>query len=247
MRSKIARVGVVAFGLLALIAGLTPPAQAAGTVTIAFVGSATIGSGLSYPCIGSGTTVDTNLCPTTKVNPPTGVLPGNPLTTLSHLGFLMASQLTLPAPWNAVPQHHIDLHHNRRTITGLSFGACVAAEVDSAKGVATDTLCSVSLPVPFPPATLPNTVAGNCGLSTGQVTADVLVLSLTYRVDVHFTALGGLLILEGHARKIGSSKTGLVVGAVAAIPPTPVTGGGTCLNKTARTFTIAGSVVGVSD
>jgi hypothetical protein len=256
MRSRFARLGMVVVGVVALVGGLTPPAQAAGILSVTFVGSATISGGLSYPCFGAtpgpaGTTtfgIDTNLCPTTKVNPPTGVLPGNPLTTLSHLGFLMATQLPLPGTFGAIPQHHIHLHHNPRTISSVVFASCGAAEADSTKPgtVATDPACT-STPVPFPPATLPNTVSGNCGLATGQVTVDVLVLSLTYRADVHFYGIGPFLFLEGHARKAGSTKTGLVVGLVAVVPPTPAdTPGQACENKTARVFNIVGSAVGVS-
>jgi hypothetical protein len=271
MRSPLARLGGVAVGLLALLGGLTPPAHATTILAAAFVGTATLTGPLGYPCVGPGGalstgTLDTALCPTTKFNLTPNAnfltLPGSTATTASHLtnptnlnrtilhlitaGVILTNPpLTLPAPFNVIPQHHPQLHHNTVGVQLVApiLNLCVPLGLNinkPGKPLTHAGLCNFGAIVT---PTLPNTVSGNCGLSTGQVTVTFTdALGQAFTLDTHFVAVGGFLFIEGHAKKVGSTQTGLVVGFVVAIPPVPGTSTQSCTNKTATTFTLVGVV-----
>jgi hypothetical protein len=253
MRSTIVRLGGVAVGLLALVGGLTPPAHATTVLAAAFVGTATLAAPFGYPCVGTGATltIDTRLCPTEgKMNNPNILAPSDPTDVLQLVrlathaaGLLTASQLTLPGALGAVPQHHIDLHHNRTTVTVTSVAnQCVDVAANVSKPGKAPThagLCSFG-PDPTPP--LSSTAAGNCGLSSGQVAVRFRdALGQDFDLDLHFLGLGGVIVFEGHSVKVTGGQRGLVVGVTLAIPPIPTVTAGSCTNKTARTFTLVGN------
>jgi hypothetical protein len=267
VRSRLVRVGGSVAALAALLGGVTPAAQATTVLSAAFVGVWTLDGPLGYPCVGTGGalstgTLDTRLCPTTKFNftpnPNPLTLPGSTATTASHLTnptqlnrtilhlitggiILTAIPLTLPGIFGAVPQHHINLHHNTRRVVGLGQILChdVGANVNKPGKAPTHAgACSFGLAV----GTLPNTAAGNCDLASGQVTVTFTdALGQAYTLDIHFIQVR-LLILEGHWRKVGTTQTGLVIGALDPVPPIPGTSTESCFNKTARTFELVGTL-----
>jgi hypothetical protein len=246
MRNRLARLGAVAVGLLALVGGLTPPAQAQTVLAAAFVGTATLQNPLGYPCLGTapigGTpTLDLRLCPATPLFGTKTVTIDNSLPLTTTVG---GTTVTTPQP-------QVKVTHGANGQTPVQLLAptlplCVDLGVNVLKGTkppAQAGLCTFGLTN----GSLPNTVSGNCGLSSGQVT--VLFTDdgvQNYTIDTHFTAVGGLLILTGHSTKAIGGTKGLVIGAVVAVPPLPLVGDGTsCLTKTAKTFTLVGVLVGV--
>jgi hypothetical protein len=250
MRSRLARLGGVAVGLLALLGGLTPPAHATTVLDAVFVGTVILASPLGYPCTPVG---DISLCPQAKTNAddnittvtPPNILPGDVNTTLLHLvtwAGLTQSPLTLPGATPVPnPTHWPDFHHNKTTIVAVNQTACQDVAVNVTKLTKAPThagACTFGLTA----NPLGNTVAGNCGLSSGQVRVTFTdFLGQQFTIDVHFVAIAGELIVEGHSTKVTGGQTGLVVGVVNATPPLP---GGTesCANKTATTFQLEGTV-----
>lgn len=237
MRARLARVGLVAVGLLALVGGLTPPAHSATYLLAEFVGEAELVAPLGYPCIGPGGTLDLGLCPHTKVDTP---LTQSPLTLLTRIG---STHVT-------TTQIYPDLHHNKTTVAAIRSTTCVdeAVNVNKASKAPTHAgLCSFTIDTTPKPGG--NTVAGNCGLSSGQVEVFFTdALGQTFHLDVHFIGLASKLVIEGHATKLTGTprQVGLVVGVVEAVPPNKTLSGTGCNNKTARLFTIVGAIATVT-
>jgi hypothetical protein len=224
MGVRLAR-AAASIGLLAGLATANPPAQATTTANIFFVGSMTLSGPLGFSCVGPGQpigTVDLALCST-------------------NIGTSVDFDLPLPGPIGTVPQPQATVTHNTRGVTGFASTTCVVVQGNvnkPAKPVAhTSFACGFALD---PVGSLPNTVSGLCGELSGQVN---LVfndgLGQTYKLDIHFVG-PGTVVVEGHYTKMTGGGTGLVEGTIDILPPLPFPGGGSCLNKTATTFTLIG-------
>lgn len=244
MRSKFARLGVVAAGLLALIGGITPPAQATTVGAVVFTGTATLDGPLGYPCADS-TQPDLNFpkCPQ-------GTLPGSG-----------GSPLILTT--NSLPLDILDITNPLSITTTVELGQLPYIHGGNARGVSFGSLVCVTAGVnvlkPGKPTTHANagcsiaasgTVRGWCGLSTGKTTGTATDgLGQTYAIDTHFYGVGSMLFVNGHYTKANGDK-GWVRGVVNATPPpgpgTPPTN--SCSSKTATTFIVTGAValVGVT-
>jgi hypothetical protein len=255
MRSRLARLGGTTAAVVALLGPAAPPAQATTAAVVSFVGTVTLSGPLGYPCVGPGApagTVDSGLCPQAKTNidnnpNPHFLFTGDMNTTLLHMvgwAALTQSRLTLPgAVPTPNPAHWPDFHHNRRAIVALSSlaGGCVNQGTNVNKPGKAPThagACSFTLTA----GSLPNTMAGNCGLASGQAIVTFTdALGQAYTLDLHIAVISSLLYIGGHSKKVGSPQVGLfeLVGNV--IPPIPTVTAGSCTNKTATTFTLAGT------
>ena len=89
-------------------------------------------------------------------------------------------------------------------------------------------------------------ITGHCGLNGGQIT---LVLTNSagqlYSLSLHFTEAGGKVAFTGHWSKPGTGQQGKVLGSAKNIV-NPLQGG-SCTNKTARTFEVVdGTLTGTA-
>jgi hypothetical protein len=235
-RSRSARLGGAAVALLALLGGVAPPAQGTTVMFVGFVATLTLATPIGYPCVGTGGTADATLCPAPVGN--TNVLPDLTLT-LDFTVPILGTTFTVPNP-------SVDLHHNKTTVTSLSSSVCADDAYNFNKPGKAPTHtggCSFGLTV----GSLPNTVAGNCGLSSGQVAVLFTDDSgQAFFLDIHFLGVGGSLFLDGHFTKLTGGQKGKVFGPIEAIPPLPPPGGdgSNCLTKTAKTFTLVAPIAG---
>jgi hypothetical protein len=251
MRSRLVRLGTVAISLLALIGTTTPPAEATTVLEAVFVGSITLLTPIGYPCIGGGTigvtTLDTSLCP-----PPVGMT----VTLDTHLPLttILPGGITVTTPQ---PQLKITHLNNVATIVGFGASPCIVVEVNNPvtkPGPTPGTNkplthlnlgCSVLLTT----GSLPNTLSGDCWMNSGQV-AQLFNdgLGNIYMIDMQFLAVLGYFIVSGHSVKLTGGQRGLLVGIMELLPPQPppIGDGSSCFTKTARAFTVIGTLALVS-
>lgn len=84
-------------------------------------------------------------------------------------------------------------------------------------------------------------VSGHCGLSGGQVTGTYRdSLGQLYDFSVHFTGVGGELVVTGHVTKQATGRHGKITGEVTAAPDVLGTTGQSCTTKNQQRFIIAG-------
>ena len=55
MKRFVARFGVLLLAVMGLVGSMTTPAHATGAAVVVFAGTATVGNGIAYPCLGQGT------------------------------------------------------------------------------------------------------------------------------------------------------------------------------------------------
>ncbi|MDQ3756774.1 MAG: hypothetical protein M3394_02870 [Actinomycetota bacterium] len=163
---------------------------------------------------------------------------GYPVLTLPippTIGDLECLPLTGGNPvLDAIPNCHLDNDEHLRAVT-VSSNVCVDATVSVTPPDASAGACVFQGG---------GYVEGHCGLSGGQVTVTFTdSAGNTYTISIHFTGVGGALVLTGHVT--GGGTNGKFLGAALAIPPTPTTPGQSCLNKTANDFLVVGAGVGV--
>jgi hypothetical protein len=218
---RIIRLAVLTAGLLGLVGTTAPPAHANYVFAIAFVAQANVASGLDYPC--APTTGDPTLTTFTLPCPPTP-----PTVNTLPLNGLFAA-----------PNVHLDYGHNRQAVT-------VAPQVCVGAAVATPEKSLFGQPAAVCSFAVGGTVSGYCGLSGGQVRGTVFNGHSILNVDIHFNGIAGVIVFDGHWNKPIDDQHGLLIGATLAIPPLPGSGQ-SCLDKTARTFTLVGGAVAVSD
>jgi hypothetical protein len=243
VRCRLARLGTVAAGLLALVGGTTPPAHADTVMVTAFTGTMTLVTPLGYPCMGTapvgGTpTVDLGLCPVI----------GKTVTIDNSLSLTVTvNGTTITTPQLQPKIKH--LSNNTATVASLSSSTCATADINVLKGVKPLAHINTGCGFTLISGSLPNTVSGSCGLSSGQYTETFNDgLGQIDVWDIHFIEVDGFVLYDGHSTKMGGINTlGLIKGFGQAIPPLPGSlGDGTsCLTKTAKTFTLLGTLVGV--
>lgn len=228
MRSRLSRLGVVVVGILALLGVATPPAHAATAAAVSFTGTAVLSTPIGYPCVSGGLPTLSTLLPLPSISP--GSSKCSPFTW----GPPSRVPLPLPTyPWLQLP--------NAATFT-FSTSTCLMVVAHITKPAPTGTT------VHTPSCTLSATgiVLGFCGLSQGHGTATITdPLGFTYSVGFHWTGIGGNLVIDGQVTKFSNpTQRGTFLGLAHAIGPEPITvPGQSCLNKTARTFTVAGGGV----
>lgn len=64
-------------------------------------------------------------------------------------------------------------------------------------------------------------------------------LGQLYFFSLHFSGVGGELVITGHVTKAATGRTGKIAGEVTALPEI-VLGGPSCTNKTQVNFTLVG-------
>ncbi|MDQ3756776.1 MAG: hypothetical protein M3394_02880 [Actinomycetota bacterium] len=130
---------------------------------------------------------------------------------------------------DAIPNCHLDNDEHPSAVV-VSSNGCVDATVSLSPPDATAGACVFQGG---------GYVEGHCGLGGGQLTLTFTFSNDdTYTTSFHFTDVGGVLVLTGHVT--GGGTNGLFVGAALAVPPTPLTPGQSCLNKTANDFLFIG-------
>jgi hypothetical protein len=222
MKFRLARLGVLLLPVMGLVASTAPPARAASAGAMVIQGTATVGAGLGYPCVGN-TIPDLTKCPVIGTAPGAPVevwlpTPGGP--TLTPVG-------ALPAGGN-----------NNLGVTFAAFGAGVLVKAAKPK-------CALPACVEAGTFTIAGggSVSGWCDLSDGQltitVTPNIVVGSKANvrTVDTIFVGVGGILVITGRVR---APQTAWVGGAAYAVANP--TDGSSCFNKAAKTFIIAGAV-----
>ena len=223
MRSRLARLGLLGVGVLALLGSTTPPALAHTDAVVTFVGFATLDGGLNYPCFPAGApSLPCPPTPTTVLDLP---LQNYPVNTNTHV------------EWTG----------NRRTVTAISSTTCT---VEGVQGLNKQPpkqpgpyVHSCDFTVGQNPSGKPNYVQGHCGLSGGQVYVTLRdALGQTYDADIHFTSTATLINFTGHWRKRGNPEQhGKIVGTTTATPAGVVDPANSCQNKTATRFDLRGT------
>jgi hypothetical protein len=240
MKSRLARLGLVFASVLSLLGTTTQPAKANYVFSIAFVASADVAGGLDYPCAEltnttTATTIDhlTSDPPNLLLTLPTTTLPCPPTGQVPPL------IVFLPLQDDPIPNTHIDYHHNRRAVT-VTDTQCVGVTV------ATPEKSLFLQPPAVCDFIVTGTVTGWCGLSGGQVSGPIFNGHSFIFVDIHFNGLGGVITFDGHWFKPIDNQHGLLLGVTTATPPLPGSGQ-SCLDKTARTFTLEGAATAVTN
>ncbi|MDQ3756412.1 MAG: hypothetical protein M3394_00975 [Actinomycetota bacterium] len=148
---------------------------------------------------------------------------------------------------SAIPNCHLhnpDQSHQRNVSASATVCVGLSVNILKAEPPVSGPLCSFFVA---------GYVTGHCGLSGGQVGGTVTIGGNTYRVSVHFTGVGGTLVLIGHwTNAADPSHHGLLVGVTLAVPvPTVTTDppglGNSCTQKTASVFNLVGLVAGVPE
>jgi hypothetical protein len=225
MKFRLARLGVLLLPVMGLVASTASPAGASSAGVVVVQGTATVGAGLGYFCVGATATPDLTKCPVV------GTAPGAPVEvwvpTPGSPTLVSATPVGLPAGGN-----------NNLGVTFAGLGAGVLVKAAKPK-------CALPACVEAGTFTIAGggSVSGWCGLSDGSLTVTVTpniavgTKANVRTVDTIFVGVGGLLVITGRVR---APQTAWVVGAVAAVPN--VTDGSSCSNKNAKTFIIAGAI-----
>jgi hypothetical protein len=138
-----------------------------------------------------------------------------------------------------IPNCHIGWHHNQQAVS-LASTACVhltAAAPGKSLATGVSAACGFSGS---------GTVSGWCGLAGGQITKNFFNGHSFETFDIHFDVIDGWFIGEGHWFKPIDGQHGLILVFGKIIPPLPGSNE-SCLNKTARTFTLIGTAQAVSE
>ena len=231
MRSRLARLGLLGVGVLALLGSTTPPAQAHTDAVATFQAVATLDGGLDYPCI---------LGPD-----PDGTLTGLPCPPTPITGFDLPLQ-GQPVNTNT----HVEWTGNRRGVSILST-VCTSEGVQGLNKPSPGPFVhTCTIATGQNPNGKQNYVRGHCGLSGGQVYVTLTdSLGQTYDADIHFTSTATVINFTGHWRKRGvPSQHGKIVGTNTALAAgEPLTTTNSCTNKTARIFNLTGSFAVTQD
>ena len=226
MRSRLARLGLLGVGVLALLGSTTPPAQAHTNGVVTFQAVATLDGGLDYPCI---LTIDPTLpCPPTPTDVLDLPLQGQPVNT----------------------NMHVEWRGNRRGVSILST-ICTSEGVQGLNKPSPGPFVhTCSFATGQNPNGKPNYVSGHCGLSGGQVYVTLNdSLGQTFDADIHFTSTATLINFTGHWHKRNvPSQHGKIAGSNSATAAgDPGTTTNSCTNKTARIFNLVGSFTVTQD
>ena len=146
---------------------------------------------------------------------------------------------------NPVPNCHTHYTHHQRSVSFFSDN-CVDAGVNVGKLTKVPAFagpCSIVAPTGY--------VTGHCGLSGGQVTGTYVSSEpQVFEFNVHFSGVGGELVITGHVTKPSTGQSGKITAVVTAVPviETPVltTPNQSCTNKTQEDFNIVGEATGVT-
>ena len=215
VKPRLARLGVLLAPIMALAAGLAPPADAVAIGGGVLIGTATVANGLAYPCFagkggpfGTPPTVNPAKCP---------VLNTKPDVAFTFVGTMVGALAKA----------------NKPKCGGPTANACVEAGVFNV--TATGVLDNGPLGL---------TTSPKCGLSSGSgagnIAPGVPVVDTKPGTANAFTfsfeGIGGLLVIQGTFR-----TDGVLAGVVVALPDALVGRG--CLNKAAKDFIVVGPVV----
>ena len=223
MRSRLARLGLLGVGVLALLGSTTPPAQAHTDAVVTFTALVRLDGGLDYPCLNKP-------CPPTATTVLDLPLQNYPVNTNTHV------------EWTG----------NRRGIQSIASGGNPGGcTIEGIQGLNKQPpkqpgpfVHGCSFTTAQNPNGKPNYVKGHCGLSGGQVFV-VLTddLGQRYEFDVHFTSTATVINFTGHWRKQNNPEQhGKLVGTTSATPAGVVDQNNSCANKTARIFNLAGTL-----
>lgn len=254
MRSRLARTGTVAVGLLAIIGLTMPAARATTTGGFTFTGTMTLDGPLSDPCAGSGVTTasDANGPHLTFTHSlcPQGMLNFNVLTntvTTTPLGTVL-TLTTSPLPLNTVGNitvgnTTVDLgsrpyvHGGQTRTFALGSMVCATTTGNVLKAGKPTTHVNVGCGI-----AATGTITGWCGMSTAKGTGIITDgLGQTYALDFH---LDDQTTVRGHWTKANGQR-GLLAGVLTAtaipnagtVPP-----GNSCRHLTATQFTVTGTL-----
>ena len=215
MKPRLARLGVLLAPIMALVAGLAPPAEAVAAGGGVLVGSFTVANGLAYPCFdgkggppGTPPTVNPAKCPV--------------LNTKPDVGFTFSGQLV-----GALAKA------NKPKCVPQPGNTCIEV------GVFNVTTTGVLDNGPLGLTTSPK-----CGLSSGSgggaITLSTPVVDTkpgpASPITFAFDGIGGLVVITGSFR-----GSGFWAGVFVAMPDS--TTGGSCQNKAAKNYIVVGPVV----
>ena len=227
MRSRLARLGLLGVGVVALLGNTTPPASAHTDAVVTFIGTAILDGGLDAPC----------------------VLGPDPNGTLTGLPCPPTPTTVLDLPLQGYPVNtntHVEWMGNRRGVF-ISSSLCT---VEGVQGLNKPSPGPYTHPCDFTSGAgpLPNYVLGHCGLSGGQVFVTLSdALGQIFDADIHFTSTV-TITFTGHWHKRGApSQHGKLVGELNATPAGTADPNNSCTNKTARIFELRGTATLTQD
>ena len=213
MKLRLARLGVLLAPIMALVAGLAPPAEAVAAGGGVLIGRASVANGLAYPCFdgqggpaGTPPSVNPAKCPVLNTKPDVGFAFGGQL-----VGALAKANkpkcFAAPACAEA----------------GL-FAMAASGVLDNGPlGLTTSPKCGLSS----------GSGSGSIALSTPLVDSKPTGAS-PFTFD--FEGIGGLLVFTGSFR-----GSGVWAGVLVAMADS--TTGGSCVNKAAKDYSVVGPVV----
>ena len=214
MKPRLARLGVLLAPIMALAAGLAPPADAVAAGGGILLGRATVANGLAYPCFdgkggpfGTPPTVSLTKCPVLNTKPDVGFVFTGQL--VGALAKVLKDKCASP-PANACAEAGV-------------FSVSLAGVLDSGPlGITSSPKCGLSS----------GSGGGNLVLSEPLVdTKPTGAAAFTFS----FEGIGGLLVVTGTFR-----DRAVLAGVVVALPDALV--GAACLNKAAKDFIVVGPV-----